>query len=326
MKNDKNDWYIGPISIGTPPQNFTVLYDTGCSNLWVPSEKCKSLGCLPKSKFDESKSSTYTPDGRTMRIHYGFGDVEGYTSKDTVDLGGLKVKEFIFAEMTQIALSFGTVEFDGILGLGWKEISELGLPTLFDEIYSEGLVKDHSYSFYLSKEPYSGRSALVLGGVDEKYYKGNLSYHKVKTKTLWILDIADLKFDGESLKPVGESVNGIIDTGTNIIYGSVEIIKPITDKIGSTGEIECEKIPHLPIFSVKVDETVYDLPPEFYIIRVKMFSQIKCLVGFKGIEFPPEFAPAVCLGDVFLRYYYSHFDLGKERIGFAKASDAIEME
>merc|ERR1711907_872297 len=68
-------WW-GPITLGTPAQNFNVCFDTGSSNLWVPASGVNFWG-LFKNKFHHENSSSYTENGDEMEIQYGSGSIKG---------------------------------------------------------------------------------------------------------------------------------------------------------------------------------------------------------------------------------------------------------
>ncbi len=88
----KNAQYYGTLDIGTPPQEFQVIFDTGSSDLWVPSRSCtvKSSNCSTKTTFDKTKSSSYsdvTSGAKSdFNIVYGSGEVRGTYGVDTVTL------------------------------------------------------------------------------------------------------------------------------------------------------------------------------------------------------------------------------------------------
>ena len=96
IKDYQNAQYYGEISVGTPPQNVAVVFDTGSSNLWVPNKK----PFLSKHAiYENKKSSTYVKNGTEFKIQYGSGPVSGEYSRDTVAIGDYSVANYLFAEV-----------------------------------------------------------------------------------------------------------------------------------------------------------------------------------------------------------------------------------
>jgi saccharopepsin len=126
------------VQLGTPPQSFKVVLDTGSSNLWVPSSQCTSIACFLHAKYDSSASSTYQKNGSSFEIRYGSGALSGFISSETLNFAGLKIKDQLFAEATEepgLAFAFG--RFDGILGMGYDTISVNHITPPFYELINQ---------------------------------------------------------------------------------------------------------------------------------------------------------------------------------------------
>jgi hypothetical protein len=170
IKDYANAQYFGSVSIGSPPQTFQVIFDTGSSNLWVPKVGCSHCGNPffgKKTKYNNELSTSYVADGGDFEIMYGSGSVSGYFSVDSVTLADdIVITGQRFAEVQDaggLGLAYAFGKFDGILGLGFTAISIDGTPTVFENAIDQHAVDQPVFSFYLGD---NAPGELYFGGYD----------------------------------------------------------------------------------------------------------------------------------------------------------------
>ncbi|KAG8767956.1 Type I transmembrane sorting receptor [Ceratobasidium sp. 428] len=153
LTDEQESLWAGPISIGTPGQNFLIDFDTGSADLWVPSSNCRRGGCQGKNQYTAESSSSVSEvsTARDFSISYGDGSTtSGPVYTDTVSAGGLSATGQAFSAVTRESRSFAQDPSDGIMGLGFSTISSMDAPTFFENLVSQKAVNSSVFSMYLA--------------------------------------------------------------------------------------------------------------------------------------------------------------------------------
>lgn len=248
LKNFMDVQYYGEIGIGTPPQNFNVVFDTGSSKLWVPSSTCFfSIACYFHSSYSSRLSRTYTKIGKICKIPYGSGYISGSYSQDNVEVGGLIVKDQVFVE-ARIEKSIDLIfaQFDGILGLGFQDISVGAEAPLWYNMVQQGLLSQQIFSLWLNQDPNNTEvgGEIIFGGIDWRHHKGDHTYVPVANTNYWQIEITGLDIANSSTGHCVEGCAAIVDSGTSLLAGPTMVVAEINHAIGAEGIVswECKTV------------------------------------------------------------------------------------
>jgi len=309
--------YYGAIAIGTPEQDFVIMFDTGSSDLLVPSSSCTDKDCESHNQYDSSASSTYVENGKKFSIEYGDGSTAtGTLCDDTVTVGGLAVTGQAFAEITKESGIEFTLPYDGILGMGYQAISSTDSVPVFNNMYTQGLVDENLFSFYLNTDLDSDEGGeLILGGTDTTYYTGDFSYVDVSKQGYWQFNMDSLTLSGDSTTFCDGGCKAIADTGTSVIVGPTSEVKKINKAIGANDEtlaMDCSTT-GLPTVTITINSNEFTLEASDYI----MVEDGECYSAFDGAD---EGSIDWILGSPFIRAYYTVFDFGNNQVGFATSA------
>jgi cathepsin D len=257
--------WTGEIGLGTPAQKFAVDFDTGSSDLWVPSSQCGNKSCRDDQgwrKYDATASSTYEPGSTNPMLnafHAQYADGElavGVHAKDVLQLGdSLTIPDQIFAQITQLEHYNSCASEEGIFGLGFSFISSHNFPTpinnlqdkLRHPIFSLYLDPTDDYPGETSKDGHgkghavSSHSELVFGGVNQKHYEGCIVWHNLGQfqeahSGATFVGYWDFKLDGVQVggTDMPSSSLAVVDSGSTYVVGPSEAVGQIAKINGAT--------------------------------------------------------------------------------------------
>ncbi|XP_078075896.1 cathepsin E-like isoform X1 [Mustelus asterias] len=331
LSNYMDAQYYGEIRIGTPPQAFTVVFDTGSSNLWVPSSYCISEACQLHQRFQSFFSSSYSPRGDSFTIRYGTGQLMGVLGKDKVTIGNITVNGQEFGESVyEPGSTFTLAHFDGILGLGYPSLAEGGAIPVFDRMMHQGLLEEPIFSFLINREADSENGGeLCLGGINHSSYTGSINWVSISQKGYWQIEVQNITFRDKVI--CRNRCTAVVDTGTSLIAGPYTSLRKMFPdhpemELGM-GEImaDCKRLHMLPSLTFTIGGVEYTLEGEDYIKKFPDEHAV-CLYGIQAINIYSSKGPLWILGDVFLAKFYTIFDRKNDRVGFAKSRHSLNRE
>jgi len=238
MVNQNTDiLYYASIEVGTPPQSYAVILDTGSSDLWLQSSKCAP--CTGKH-LNPANSSTLQNSSTPFAISYGIGSVKGSDVTDTITIGpgsnGFTVQHQVWG---LVDYSNGTPvpgDVAGLMGLGFKNLAVSQATPFWEALVSGGKWLEPVMSFWMTRYNNASTASdaefggeFIMGGTNTALYSGDIDFVALpyaSNPTFWAIPLDQISVNGQGVAPAADTL-AAIDTATSLIGGPPDVVEEL---------------------------------------------------------------------------------------------------
>jgi hypothetical protein len=287
------------------------------------------------------------PDARPLEERE---NITGTVVSDTVSIGGLTAAHQSFLLCDSYAEGLNRMPMDGLLGLSPVDVSRLSTntfnaSTFFWQLATSRQV-DPVFSLHLrtGSGDIGNGGELTLGGTDQSQYQGEISYIPLNATAValggeWFVDQAAMFVNGVAVKSDSTAGIALLDTGTAFIetpdnataaaiYAQISPEIRQIDPLGAWGA-PCDVLKKLEpqltftigsgsgTVNVTVDRNSFNLGP--YAGRDGTCQTVILNPAEPLTDLPVSLWT---LGSPLLKSYYTIWDGGNQRVGFAELKNA----
>mmetsp|Transcript_17292 Transcript_17292/g.31049 ORF Transcript_17292/g.31049 Transcript_17292/m.31049 type:complete len:584 (-) Transcript_17292:43-1794(-) len=314
--------YSGIISVGSPSQDFRVVFDTGSGHVVLPSSKCKSETCMMHKRYDPSiseKALLMNADGvhvgpgeqaDQVTIGYGTGEITGEFAQDRVCMGldstgsatsgqpGLELTGNTLCTDVYVVMAvemspqpFKTFGFDGILGLGLSSLALSENFSYFGMLANQEQVTSSRFGVFLTEADEHEESEIAFGGYNKARTLTPIQWTPVPKADLgyWQVSIKAIRIGGVELDVCMDGTcRGIVDTGTSHLGVPAPFDKQIAAMVTQDAHdiLDC-RLADAPIIEIELPGVSLTIHPETYMRRLPLREGVT-VGSAKGVRMTVE--------------------------------------
>nr|KJB14596.1 hypothetical protein B456_002G132900 [Gossypium raimondii]KJB14597.1 hypothetical protein B456_002G132900 [Gossypium raimondii] len=344
-----NGYYTTRLWIGTPPQEFALIVDTGSTVTYVPCSSCAHCGKHQDPRFQPDLSSTYQPvkcnpscncDDEQKQCTYDrryaeMSSSSGVLGEDIVSFGNeseLVPQRAVFGCENRETGDLYSQRADGIMGLGRGQLS------IVDQLVDKSVIGDSFSLCYGGMDV--GGGAMVLGKITPPP-EMVFSHSDPFRSPYYNIELKEMHVAGKRLKlPTGvfDGRHGtVLDSGTTYAYFQKDAFVAFRDAIlrevhslkrvrgpdpnyddicfsGAGRDVSqlSKSFPEVEMVFNNGNKLL--LSPENYLFRHTKLIGAYCLGIFANAE------STTLLGGIVVRNTLVTYDRDNDRIGFLKTN------